>query len=394
MFCAFPLGEIGDRASSQWQCPHVVAVVKQHFPVRREAANAVHRPLVVVVVFGVEEAAAAVDHRRLAVREVIGIDAPALQVERPFPVRRIPHRPREPALDQRALAGRQVHPIEVVPAAAPGDFTVVRRIVAADCPFQIFGGGDRGELVVHDLTDRARRNIEDRRLGGASRVGELHGLLRLGIVVSPVPHVDVGLRLGGFGLLGVLLLQADEQPRTVGAPARSSEFADDHPGWEAGRLCGIERPHLRLRRADLAPGEDDVFALRLAARLVATQHDEVGPLLAPRELIVIGGCGIERPLLAVGEVHHVGAVAEALLTAHRIRHLLPGIVERVGSDLSQVSLLAGRQAPHQQVGRRGVGVGASASSPGTAAPAPSCCRARRGGSAGRLRTHEQPVAVR
>ena len=130
--------------------------------------------------------------------------------------------------------------------------------------------------LVGDLAQRAGRDVEDRRLGGAARIGQLHGLHRLRIVIFPVPHVDVGLRLGRFWRLGLLLFQADEQPRAVGAPARRGEFADHHAGGE-GRMPwpGSKCAACVCGGADAAPGEQDVVALLLAARFVAAKHGEV-----------------------------------------------------------------------------------------------------------------------
>ena len=59
--------------------------------------------------------------------------------------------------------------------------------------------------------------------------------------------------------------------------------------------------HVVIERPD-AGSSDPAVGQRLAARLVAAQDREMGSLLAPRELVVIGSCRIEGVLLPAASV--------------------------------------------------------------------------------------------
>ena len=123
-----------------------------------------------------------------------------------------------------------------------------------------------------------------------------------GLVVFPVPHVHVRLRLVGRGLLVFLFLEADEHARAVRAPdAASANSLSDIPGREAGRVRGIECRELRIGGVDVSPCEQHVLFLDLALRLLAAQRREVRAFGAPGQRVVVGRRGVEHLLIAGGE---------------------------------------------------------------------------------------------
>ena len=324
----------------------------------------------------------------VAGREVIRVDAAGLQVDEPLPVRRQAHRPGEPAFDERALAVREIHAVEVGPRGAPFDLSRVRRLDPADGPRQVVGGRDRLHLLVGDLAQRARRDVEQGGLRRPAQLRDLDDLHRLRVVVFPVVDVDVGLRVGGRRLLGFLFLEADEQPGAVLAPARRRELADHHVLRERRRLGRVERGRLHLRRAGVPPGEHDVLAQGLPLRLVAAQHRQVRAFRAPRELVVVGRGGVERLLFAAGERHQVDAVAQALIAANGVGHQLAGVVEPVAAHLADVALGAGGEMAHQQVRARSCrGLGGPARRRGRLAPAAASAAGAAWAPCGRISSH-------
>src|SRR6185436_8188158 len=85
-------------------------------------------------------------------------------------------------------------------------------------------------------------------------------------------------------------------------------------------------------------------------RLVAAQHREARPLLAPGERVEVERGARERARLAGREVDQVDAVAEPVYCIDGKGEMAPGVVERKGAGIADVTRGARRELPQNEIG--------------------------------------------
>ena len=272
-----------------------------------------------------------------------------LEVQEPLAVGRDAHRARHGLLDQRALAGLGVDAVLIGLRAAPRHFQPVRYIEAADPPLPVRRHLHRTHVGVAEPRQLLRGDVEHGGIREASLLREPHDLHALRVRVLPVPHVDVRRRLVATCGLRFLLLEADRHARAVLAPPGREELAHDEALRERGVLRRVVLDRSGVRRSGVRPQQHDVVLLLVRLRLVAAQHGEARPLVAPGETVVVERRAGERSRLAGREVDQVDAVAEPVCGIDGVGEQLAGIVERERARVADVPRRTVREVAEDEI---------------------------------------------